>query len=188
MQPCWSCMGTAFSGLPFPALLKGNTLPATHSCFFSFSFCQHFKQLVEELQAKGVGTVSKALTESFKILREVRVGAGLGLECPCPALHSSPPVTAHPSGCCSGEQAGANLMDPKFVTNSVQGSPILREVLFCAWCPQPAVPAQGGSRASTAVALWIFLISPTIGHCPGTFTDGGNKIQLIAEGHNSGCK
>uniref|UniRef100_A0A8D2N997 Calcium voltage-gated channel auxiliary subunit alpha2delta 4 n=1 Tax=Zonotrichia albicollis TaxID=44394 RepID=A0A8D2N997_ZONAL len=35
---------------------------------------EHFKQLVEELQAKGVGTVSKALTESFKILREVRVG------------------------------------------------------------------------------------------------------------------
>ncbi|KAJ7418727.1 Voltage-dependent calcium channel subunit alpha-2/delta-4 [Pitangus sulphuratus] len=31
---------------------------------------EHFKQLVEELQAKGVGTVSKALTESFKILRE----------------------------------------------------------------------------------------------------------------------
>ncbi|OXB61505.1 hypothetical protein ASZ78_005913 [Callipepla squamata] len=33
---------------------------------------EHFKQLVEELQAKGVGTVNKALTESFKILREVR--------------------------------------------------------------------------------------------------------------------
>lgn len=33
---------------------------------------QHFKQLVDELQAKGVGTVNKALTESFKILREVR--------------------------------------------------------------------------------------------------------------------
>ncbi|XP_074727786.1 voltage-dependent calcium channel subunit alpha-2/delta-4 isoform X7 [Strix uralensis] len=34
---------------------------------------EHFKQLVDELQAKGVGTVNKALTESFKILREVRV-------------------------------------------------------------------------------------------------------------------
>ncbi|KAK2539699.1 Cacna2d4 [Columba guinea] len=31
---------------------------------------EHFKQLVDELQAKGVGTVNKALTEAFKILRE----------------------------------------------------------------------------------------------------------------------
>ncbi|XP_059704094.1 voltage-dependent calcium channel subunit alpha-2/delta-4 [Haemorhous mexicanus] len=41
---------------------------------------EHFKQLVEELQAKGVGTVSKALTESFKILREFR-DAGQGGLC-----------------------------------------------------------------------------------------------------------
>ncbi|XP_077196149.1 voltage-dependent calcium channel subunit alpha-2/delta-4 isoform X1 [Paroedura picta] len=33
---------------------------------------EHFKQLVDELQAKGVGTVNKALVESFKILREFR--------------------------------------------------------------------------------------------------------------------
>uniref|UniRef100_A0A8U8B6Z2 Uncharacterized protein n=1 Tax=Geospiza parvula TaxID=87175 RepID=A0A8U8B6Z2_GEOPR len=41
---------------------------------------EHFKQLVEELQAKGVGTVNKALTESFKILREFR-DAGQGGLC-----------------------------------------------------------------------------------------------------------
>uniref|UniRef100_A0A8C5J4F7 VWFA domain-containing protein n=1 Tax=Junco hyemalis TaxID=40217 RepID=A0A8C5J4F7_JUNHY len=41
---------------------------------------EHFKQLVEELHAKGVGTVSKALTESFKILREFR-DAGQGGLC-----------------------------------------------------------------------------------------------------------
>uniref|UniRef100_G1K855 Calcium voltage-gated channel auxiliary subunit alpha2delta 4 n=1 Tax=Anolis carolinensis TaxID=28377 RepID=G1K855_ANOCA len=34
---------------------------------------EHFKQLVDELHAKGVGTVNKALTEAFRILREVRV-------------------------------------------------------------------------------------------------------------------
>lgn len=32
---------------------------------------------MDELQAKGVGTVNKALVESFKILREVRVCVGL---------------------------------------------------------------------------------------------------------------
>uniref|UniRef100_A0A8C0EMY7 Calcium voltage-gated channel auxiliary subunit alpha2delta 4 n=1 Tax=Bubo bubo TaxID=30461 RepID=A0A8C0EMY7_BUBBB len=41
---------------------------------------EHFKQLVDELQAKGVGTVNKALTESFKILREFR-DAGQGCLC-----------------------------------------------------------------------------------------------------------
>ncbi|TRZ22840.1 hypothetical protein HGM15179_004263 [Zosterops borbonicus] len=40
---------------------------------------EHFKQLVEELQAKGVGTVNKALTESFKILREFREAGQGGL-------------------------------------------------------------------------------------------------------------
>lgn len=97
-------MGTTFSRLPSPPLVKGNTLPATHPWFFFLSSCQHFKQLVEELQAKGVGTVSKALTESFKILREVRVGADacVGHECPCPPLQ---PVTAHPSWGCREERA-----------------------------------------------------------------------------------
>ncbi|OPJ80571.1 hypothetical protein AV530_010854 [Patagioenas fasciata monilis] len=41
---------------------------------------EHFKQLVDELQAKGVGTVNKALTEAFKILREFR-DAGQGGLC-----------------------------------------------------------------------------------------------------------
>uniref|UniRef100_A0A8B9Q4U8 Calcium voltage-gated channel auxiliary subunit alpha2delta 4 n=1 Tax=Apteryx owenii TaxID=8824 RepID=A0A8B9Q4U8_APTOW len=41
---------------------------------------EHFKQLVDELQAKGVGTVNKALTESFRILREFR-DAGQGGLC-----------------------------------------------------------------------------------------------------------
>ncbi|KAL8222197.1 UNVERIFIED_CONTAM: Voltage-dependent calcium channel subunit alpha-2/delta-4 [Gekko kuhli] len=41
---------------------------------------EHFKQLVDELQAKGVGTVNKALIESFKILREFR-DAGQGGLC-----------------------------------------------------------------------------------------------------------
>ncbi|XP_013911350.1 PREDICTED: voltage-dependent calcium channel subunit alpha-2/delta-4-like [Thamnophis sirtalis] len=41
---------------------------------------EHFKQLVHELQAKGVGKVNKALTESFKILREFR-DAGQGGLC-----------------------------------------------------------------------------------------------------------
>uniref|UniRef100_A0A8C6ZUW7 Calcium voltage-gated channel auxiliary subunit alpha2delta 4 n=1 Tax=Nothoprocta perdicaria TaxID=30464 RepID=A0A8C6ZUW7_NOTPE len=41
---------------------------------------EHFKQLVDELQAKGMGTVNKALTESFKILREFR-DAGQGGLC-----------------------------------------------------------------------------------------------------------
>ncbi|XP_019371082.1 PREDICTED: voltage-dependent calcium channel subunit alpha-2/delta-4 isoform X2 [Gavialis gangeticus] len=41
---------------------------------------EHFKQLVDELQAKGVGTVNNALTESFKILREFRE-AGQGCLC-----------------------------------------------------------------------------------------------------------
>ncbi|XP_048355768.1 voltage-dependent calcium channel subunit alpha-2/delta-4 isoform X2 [Sphaerodactylus townsendi] len=41
---------------------------------------EHFKQLVDELQAKGVGTVNKAVTESFKILREFR-DAGRGGLC-----------------------------------------------------------------------------------------------------------
>uniref|UniRef100_A0A672VDB9 Calcium voltage-gated channel auxiliary subunit alpha2delta 4 n=1 Tax=Strigops habroptila TaxID=2489341 RepID=A0A672VDB9_STRHB len=40
---------------------------------------EHFKQLVDELQAKGVGTVNKALTESFKILREFREAGQGGL-------------------------------------------------------------------------------------------------------------
>uniref|UniRef100_A0A8D2LYU3 Calcium voltage-gated channel auxiliary subunit alpha2delta 4 n=1 Tax=Varanus komodoensis TaxID=61221 RepID=A0A8D2LYU3_VARKO len=43
-------------------------------------FDQHFKQLVDELQAKGVGTVNKALTEAFRILREFR-DAGQGGLC-----------------------------------------------------------------------------------------------------------
>lgn len=65
-------MGTAFSGLLSCPGQKEH--PACNSFLFDFSFLfQHFKQLVDELQAKGVGTVSKALTESFKILREVRV-------------------------------------------------------------------------------------------------------------------
>lgn len=64
--------GTDFSRLPFPPSVEGSTLLATHCCLFPLSPCQHFKQLVDELQAKGVGTVNKALTESFKILREVR--------------------------------------------------------------------------------------------------------------------
>lgn len=58
------------SGHPFSPL-QGQSLPAAHRCLSVFSL-QHFKQLVDELQAKGVGTVNKALTESFKILREVR--------------------------------------------------------------------------------------------------------------------
>lgn len=76
--------------------------PACNSLLpFSPSFCQHFKQLVDELQAKGVGTVNKALTESFKILREVRVSAAVRIEhkCPCPPL-LSPPASydlVHPS-------------------------------------------------------------------------------------------
>ncbi|XP_053110983.1 voltage-dependent calcium channel subunit alpha-2/delta-4 isoform X4 [Hemicordylus capensis] len=41
---------------------------------------EHFKQLVDELQAKGVGTVNKALTESFRILGEFR-NAGQGGLC-----------------------------------------------------------------------------------------------------------
>uniref|UniRef100_A0A670XWW4 Calcium voltage-gated channel auxiliary subunit alpha2delta 4 n=1 Tax=Pseudonaja textilis TaxID=8673 RepID=A0A670XWW4_PSETE len=41
---------------------------------------EHFKQLVDELQAKGVGKVNKALTESFKILRKFR-DAGQGGLC-----------------------------------------------------------------------------------------------------------
>ncbi|KAH0617076.1 hypothetical protein JD844_028700 [Phrynosoma platyrhinos] len=41
---------------------------------------EHFKQLVDELQAKGVGTVNKALTEAFRILREFR-NAGQGGLC-----------------------------------------------------------------------------------------------------------
>ncbi|XP_042323791.1 voltage-dependent calcium channel subunit alpha-2/delta-4-like [Sceloporus undulatus] len=41
---------------------------------------EHFKQLVDELQAKGVGTVNKALTEAFRILREFR-SAGQGGLC-----------------------------------------------------------------------------------------------------------
>uniref|UniRef100_A0A670XXU8 Calcium voltage-gated channel auxiliary subunit alpha2delta 4 n=1 Tax=Pseudonaja textilis TaxID=8673 RepID=A0A670XXU8_PSETE len=47
---------------------------------FNVSFAQHFKQLVDELQAKGVGKVNKALTESFKILRKFR-DAGQGGLC-----------------------------------------------------------------------------------------------------------
>uniref|UniRef100_A0A8D0GVE2 Calcium voltage-gated channel auxiliary subunit alpha2delta 4 n=1 Tax=Sphenodon punctatus TaxID=8508 RepID=A0A8D0GVE2_SPHPU len=41
---------------------------------------EHFKQLVDELQAKGVGTVNKALMESFRVLREFR-DAGQGGLC-----------------------------------------------------------------------------------------------------------
>nr|XP_020644694.1 voltage-dependent calcium channel subunit alpha-2/delta-4 [Pogona vitticeps] len=41
---------------------------------------EHFKQLVDELQAKGVGTVNKALTEAFRILMEFR-SAGQGGLC-----------------------------------------------------------------------------------------------------------
>nr|XP_048700597.1 voltage-dependent calcium channel subunit alpha-2/delta-4 [Caretta caretta] len=40
---------------------------------------EHFKQLVDELQAKGVGTVNKAVLESFKILREFREAGQGGL-------------------------------------------------------------------------------------------------------------
>ncbi|XP_075066837.1 voltage-dependent calcium channel subunit alpha-2/delta-4 isoform X6 [Mixophyes fleayi] len=40
---------------------------------------EHFKQLVDELQAKGVGTVSKALIEAFKILKEFREAGQGGL-------------------------------------------------------------------------------------------------------------
>ncbi|XP_067392220.1 voltage-dependent calcium channel subunit alpha-2/delta-4 [Emydura macquarii macquarii] len=40
---------------------------------------EHFKQLVDELQAKGVGTVNKALLESFKVLREFREAGQGGL-------------------------------------------------------------------------------------------------------------
>lgn len=106
-----------FLGDPFLPCSKGTPclqLIPGFGFFFFLSSCQHFKQLVDELQAKGVGTVNKALTESFKILREVRVGAGacVGHKCPWPPLHSSPP-----SGCCCGEQAGAHLTDPRFVTS-----------------------------------------------------------------------
>ncbi|XP_072855941.2 voltage-dependent calcium channel subunit alpha-2/delta-4 isoform X2 [Pogona vitticeps] len=41
---------------------------------------EHFKQLVDELQAKGVGTVNKALTEAFRVLMEFR-SAGQGGLC-----------------------------------------------------------------------------------------------------------
>lgn len=67
--------------------LQGQSLPAAHCCLSVFSL-QHFKQLVDELQAKGVGTVNKALTESFKILREVRGSV------PTPTLGTC--VPAHP--------------------------------------------------------------------------------------------
>ncbi|XP_072256143.1 voltage-dependent calcium channel subunit alpha-2/delta-4 isoform X5 [Pyxicephalus adspersus] len=40
---------------------------------------EHFKQLVEELQAKGVGTVNKALIEAFKILKEFQEARQGGL-------------------------------------------------------------------------------------------------------------
>ncbi|XP_069084188.1 voltage-dependent calcium channel subunit alpha-2/delta-4 [Pleurodeles waltl] len=40
---------------------------------------EHFKQLVDELQAKGVGTVNNALIESFKILREFKEAGQGGL-------------------------------------------------------------------------------------------------------------
>ncbi|XP_063785416.1 voltage-dependent calcium channel subunit alpha-2/delta-4 isoform X3 [Pseudophryne corroboree] len=40
---------------------------------------EHFKQLVDELQAKGVGTVNKALIEAFKILKEFRESGRGGL-------------------------------------------------------------------------------------------------------------
>ncbi|XP_053320344.1 voltage-dependent calcium channel subunit alpha-2/delta-4 [Spea bombifrons] len=40
---------------------------------------EHFKQLVDELQAKGVGTVNKALIEAFKILKEFREAGQGGL-------------------------------------------------------------------------------------------------------------
>ncbi|XP_069484737.1 voltage-dependent calcium channel subunit alpha-2/delta-4 isoform X3 [Ambystoma mexicanum] len=40
---------------------------------------EHFKQLVDELQAKGVGTVNNALIESFKILREFKEAGKGGL-------------------------------------------------------------------------------------------------------------
>ncbi|KAJ7329179.1 hypothetical protein JRQ81_015353, partial [Phrynocephalus forsythii] len=41
---------------------------------------EHFKQLVDELHPKGVGTVNKALTEAFRILKESR-SAGQGGLC-----------------------------------------------------------------------------------------------------------
>ncbi|XP_038623665.1 voltage-dependent calcium channel subunit alpha-2/delta-4 [Tachyglossus aculeatus] len=41
---------------------------------------EHFKQLVGELQAKGVGSVSQALQEAFKVLQQVR-DAGRGALC-----------------------------------------------------------------------------------------------------------
>ncbi|KAG8438807.1 hypothetical protein GDO86_005121, partial [Hymenochirus boettgeri] len=40
---------------------------------------EHFKQLVDELHAKGVGTVNKALIEAFKILKEFREAGRGGL-------------------------------------------------------------------------------------------------------------
>ncbi|KAG8538965.1 hypothetical protein GDO81_021690 [Engystomops pustulosus] len=40
---------------------------------------EHFKQLVDELQAKGVGTVNKALIEAFKILQEFKEAGQGGL-------------------------------------------------------------------------------------------------------------
>ncbi|KAM4675764.1 voltage-dependent calcium channel subunit alpha-2/delta-4 [Discoglossus pictus] len=40
---------------------------------------EHFKQLVDELQAKGVGTVNKALIEAFKILKEFKEAGQGGL-------------------------------------------------------------------------------------------------------------
>ncbi|XP_066447058.1 voltage-dependent calcium channel subunit alpha-2/delta-4 isoform X2 [Eleutherodactylus coqui] len=40
---------------------------------------EHFKQLVDELQAKGVGTVNKALIEAFKILKEFQEAGQGGL-------------------------------------------------------------------------------------------------------------
>ncbi|KAM4747377.1 voltage-dependent calcium channel subunit alpha-2/delta-4 [Rhinophrynus dorsalis] len=40
---------------------------------------EHFKQLVDELHAKGVGTVNKALIEAFKILKEFREAGQGGL-------------------------------------------------------------------------------------------------------------
>uniref|UniRef100_A0A6I8NEX7 Calcium voltage-gated channel auxiliary subunit alpha2delta 4 n=1 Tax=Ornithorhynchus anatinus TaxID=9258 RepID=A0A6I8NEX7_ORNAN len=41
---------------------------------------EHFKQLLDELQAKGVGSVSKALREAFTVLQQVR-DAGQGALC-----------------------------------------------------------------------------------------------------------
>lgn len=77
-------MGQSSPGYPFLLWWKGMLCLSLMAAFFLS--CQHFKQLVEELQAKGVGTVNKALTESFKILREVRMLVLMGTSVPAHPL------------------------------------------------------------------------------------------------------